>query len=216
MMSREAGLQQNAVSALPPVRRQVPGSVNVNNEDGGTVNVNYYPPQGTRRGSPEELFVIQGLRKEYYHLLVVPDKAFMKKSEVCFSPEQVLHRKRVPAEIYDKHLLMSEEGINELLKFPALICQRNTGFDGETEAEMYVFYSYIESIHVDDSIIRADFHVISFFRQRILCDQKVAAIFGLNMDCALTDLNKCGWSMHKRDLFTAFEQVGIKNMPCPL
>ena len=45
---------------------------------------------------------------------------------------------------------------------------------------------------------------------------KNALYFDLNMDCAVTDLNHSAWSVHKVNLFEAFEEADIPNMPSPL
>ena len=39
--------------------------------------------------------------------------------------------------------------------------------------------------------------------------------FDLNMDCAITDLNRSAWSVHKVNLFTAFDEAGITGLPRP-
>ena len=49
-----------------------------------------------------------------------------------------------------------------------------------------------------------------------LCDKRNAVFFGLNMDCAITDLNQSAWSVHKVNVFEAFKEAGIPGMPMPV
>ena len=38
----------------------------------------------------------------------------------------------------------------------------------------------------------------------------------IDMDCAITDLNHSAWSVHKVNLFEAFDEAGMTNMPRPI
>ena len=38
----------------------------------------------------------------------------------------------------------------------------------------------------------------------------------IDMDCAITDLNHSAWSVHKVNLFEAFDEAGMTNMPRPM
>ena len=49
-----------------------------------------------------------------------------------------------------------------------------------------------------------------------MCEKKNAVFFDLNMDCAITDLNYSAWSVHKVNLFEAFDEAGLTSMPRPL
>ena len=64
--------------------------------------------------------------------------------------------------------------------------------------------------------IRIAFQPIMPLYQIKLCDRRNAIFFDLNMECAVTDLNRSAWSVHKVNLFTAFDEAGIANMPRPM
>ena len=64
--------------------------------------------------------------------------------------------------------------------------------------------------------IKVAFQPIMPMFQRILCDKRNAVFFDLNMDCALTDLNHSAWYVHKANLFEAFDEAGLPNMPRPV
>jgi hypothetical protein len=60
---------------------------------------------------------------------------------------------------------------------------------------------------------RVHFKIIRMFPQQLLCEHCLD--FDLNMDCYITDLNSSAWTVHKVDLFSAFESAGLKDMPKP-
>ena len=51
--------------------------------------------------------------------------------------------------------------------------------------------------------------------QQLLCAKKNAIYFDLNMGCAITDLNFSAWSVHKVNLFEAFDEAGLTTLPRP-
>lgn len=56
---------------------------------------------------------------------------------------------------------------------------------------------------------------IEVFPQRKLCEEPASVYFDLNMGCAITDLNHSAWSVHKVNLFEAFDAANLSNMPKP-
>ena len=63
--------------------------------------------------------------------------------------------------------------------------------------------------------IKVAFQPISAINQQLLCVKKNAIYFDLNVDCAITDLNISAWSVHKVNLFEAFDEAGFTNLPRP-
>ena len=63
--------------------------------------------------------------------------------------------------------------------------------------------------------IKVAFQPISVINQQLLCVKKNAIYFDLNMGCAITDLNVSAWSVHKVNLFEAFDEAGLTTLPRP-
>ena len=84
-----------------------------------------------------------------------------------------------------------------------------------TDANQWAMYCYIKRVKKEGKFIKVGFKPIAPFPQTKMCMKKNAIYFDLNMDCALTDLNCSAWSVHKANLFEAFDEAGIINMPRP-
>ena len=87
--------------------------------------------------------------------------------------------------------------------------------NGVTDPRQFAVYAYITMVKVERKNIKVAFHPIRPFSQQLLCIKKNAIYFDLDMDCAITDLNHSAWSVHKVNLFKAFDEAGLKNMPRP-
>jgi len=189
-------------------------NVNVNNQPGATVNFNYYP-KNVVSGSAEELMAIQSFSSQYYQLLVTCEEDVFKDNLVTVSADRALGQSYVPPEILEHCSSLSDEGIAELKTFPAIICQENTEMNGTTDPKQFAVYAYITMVKVERKNIKVAFHPIRPFSQQLMCIKKNAIYFDLDMDCAITDLNHSAWSVHKVNLFKAFDVAGLKNMPRP-
>lgn len=99
---------------------------------------------------------------------------------------------------------------------PAIICRENTEMHGVTDPNQMAVYGYITRVMKCGKEIKIAFKTIAPFFQTKLCDKKKSIYFDLNMDCAITDLNHSAWSVHRVNLFEAFEEVGLMNMPQPV
>jgi hypothetical protein len=189
-------------------------NVNVNNQPGATVNFNYYP-KNVVSGSAEELMAIQSFSSQYYQLLVTCEEDVFKDNLVTVSADRALGQSYVAPEILEHCSSLSDEGIAELKTFPAIICQENTEMNGTTDPKQFAVYAYITMVKVERKNIKVAFHPIRPFSQQLMCIKKNAIYFDLDMDCAITDLNHSAWSVHKVNLFKAFDVAGLKNMPRP-
>ena len=87
---------------------------------------------------------------------------------------------------------------------------------GVTDPKQVAVYAYITRIKNSGKQIKIAFKTIALFRQIEMCNEKNAIYFDLNMDRAITDLNHSAWSVHKVNLFEAFKEAGIPNMPAPM
>ena len=115
-----------------------------------------------------------------------------------------------------RYLSLTNVYIENILKtYPAIICRENTGYNGETDSAQMAVYGYIRNIVKSGKIIKIAFKPIRSFPQEKLCDKNNAVYFDLNMEDPITSLNISGWSIHKVNLFEAFDEAGILDMPRP-
>ena len=213
-MSNDLTNKQATPPAASTVAQTGGANVNVNNQPGATVNFNYYP-KNVVSGSAEELMAIQSFSSQYYQLLVTCEEDVFKDNLVTVSADRALGQSYVPPEILEHCSSLSDEGIAELKTFPAIICQENTEMNGTTDPKQFAVYAYITMVKVERKNIKVAFHPIRPFSQQLMCIKKNAIYFDLDMDCAITDLNHSAWSVHKVNLFKAFDVAGLKNMPRP-
>ena len=75
---------------------------------------------------------------------------------------------------------------------------------------------YIQKVMKVGKNIKIAFKPIAPIQQAKLCDKRNAVFFGLNMDCAITDLNYSAWSVRKVNVFEAFKEAGIPGVPMPV
>lgn len=191
-------------------------NVNINNNAGGIVNFNIQLPQRDTSGSAEEMMAIQSFSKEYYQLLVTCEENVFSDNIITVSANRALSQRLVPPEIFERCSSLSDEGIKELKTFPAIICRENTELKGVTDPNQMAVYAYIRRVMRIGKEIKIAFRPIMPLFQIKLCDKKNAIFFDLNMDCAITDLNHSAWSVHKVNLFEAFDEAGMTNTPRPV
>ena len=203
-------------SGLASIQQTGEKNFNVNNNAGGIVNVNIQLQQRDTSGSAEEMMMIQSFSKEYYHLLVTCEENVFADNVITVSANRALSQHLVPPEIYERCSSLSDEGIKELKTFPAIICRENTELKGVTDPNQMAVYGYIRRVMKVGKDIKIAFRPIMPLFQIKMCDKKNAIFFDLNMDCAITDLNRSAWSVHKVNLFEAFDEAGMTNMPRPM
>jgi hypothetical protein len=161
------------------------------------------------------MIAIENFSKEYYQLLVTGEEDAFKNNYVTVPKEYALSRRYVPAEILGRCSSLSEEGVAELKTFPAIICMENENPGGVAGAHQCAIYAYITQIKKESQAIKVAFCPIAPIPQKVLCEKKYAVCFDLNMDCVITDLNCCAWSVHKVNLFEAFKEAGLEKLPFP-
>lgn len=200
----------------PATSVQQNGQKNLYVEAHGAVNVNYVLPSNTTGSNAEDMIAVQSFSHTYYQLLVTCEEDVFQKQYVTVSKERALSQRLVPPEILQRCSGLSEDGINVLKTFPAIICRENTDFYGATDPNQYAMYGYITRVMIAAKEIMVAFHPLGAIQQLMLCDKKNAIYFDLNVGCALTDLNHSAWYVHKVDLFQAFDEAGIKGLPRPV
>ncbi|MBR6862346.1 MAG: hypothetical protein IKM73_13600 [Acidaminococcaceae bacterium] len=162
------------------------------------------------------MMAIQSFSKEYYQLLVTCEENVFSDNIITVSANRALSQRLVPPEIFERCSSLSDEGIKELKTFPAIICRENTELKGVTDPNQMAVYAYIRRVMRIGKEIKIAFRPIMPLFQIKLCDKKNAIFFDLNMDCAITDLNHSAWSVHKVNLFEAFDEAGMTNTPRPV
>lgn len=195
--------------STPSVGQNGKNNVNVTNQDGGVVNFNYNIHTGEPADSAEKMIAIQQFSKQYYQLLVTTEEDVFETNVITITADRALTQRIVPPEIFERCSSLSEEGIAELKTFPAVICRENTGYNGVTDANQWAMYCYIKLVKKEGKYIKVGFKPIAPFPQVKMCAKRTAIYFDLNMDCALTDLNWSAWSVHKVNLFEAFDEADI-------
>lgn len=185
---------------------------NINNSD---VTFNLTIQQPGTANSAAQMIAVQNFSKEYYQLLVTCEEDVFQNNYVTVSPDRALSQRYVPPEILGRCSSLSEQGIAELKKFPALVCMENEELYGIAGQNQWAMYAYITCIKKEGHDVKVAFHPIEPIPQKILCDKKNAIYFDLTMDCAVTTLNHSAWSVHRVNLFEAFDEAGIANVPRP-
>ena len=132
-MSKELTPYQATPPGSPIVGQTGTNNINVTNQQGGIVNFNYNFPQQERSGSAEEMMAIQKFSKEYYQLIVTLEDDVFVNNIVTVSTNRALCQRMVPQEIFDRCSSLTDDGIAELMSFPAIICRENTELRGITD-----------------------------------------------------------------------------------
>ena len=214
-MNNDLIVQQNGVpgSPLPTTSVIQHGSdaLFVENNSGGTVNINQFVSFGATTG--EDLMAIQGFSKEYYQLIVTCED-IMAGNAITMPASRSLLASSVPLEIYDRCSDLSLEGQEALKRIPAIICHENTEYHGVTDEKQLALYARITKIKPAGSEIKIYYSPLGAIQQRHLIQNHID--FGLNMGCALTDLNISAWSVRKLNLFEAFMDTGLINLRMPV
>lgn len=187
-----------------------------NNTGSGTMNITINYSNREHEDSAAKMIAIQQFSKKYYQLIVTRDPDIFENNSITVPADRALNRQLVPHEIFERCSPLEDEGIEELKTFPAIICKENTDYDGVTDSSQNAIYGYIKQIKKLGKEIKIVFMHIKPFPQSILCNKRTAVFFDLNMECALTDLNQSAWSVHKANLFEAFDEAGMNNMPRPM
>ena len=214
-MSNNIISKTNLPPAATAVEQTGSNNLNINNQAGANVTINYNFPQQSSGSRAEDLVALQSFSHDYYQLLVTCEEDFMQNCYVTVSANRALSQYLVPPEILERCSSLSDAGISELKTFPAIICRENTELRGETDPNQFAVYGYITRIKKEGSNIKVAFHTLGVINQKQMCEKKNAIYFDLNMDCAITDLNHSSWSVHKADLFEAFKEAGITTVPIP-
>lgn len=204
-----------ATASAVSVTQNGENNYNVNNQSGGTVNFNITHSNVRPANSAETMMAIQSFSSEYYQLLVTCDDTIFENNMLEMPVGRALTKYGVPDEIFQRCSTLSREGIAELKTFPAIICVENTQMKGITDQSQMALFAYLRKIQKVGKSIKIVFEPLAVFQQLKLCDKRNAVFFDLNMECAITDLNRSEWTVHRTNVFEAFDEAGITGIPRP-
>ena len=185
-------------------------SITGSNVTFNNANINVSMPQSALLSNDaEKILAMHSFSHEYYQLLVTTEEDIFDTGVISFPVNRALTHSIVPPEIFDRCSSLDDDGIRELRTFPALICKENRDWNGITSSDEVGWLGYIKKVQKSSRVIKVVFGVITPVSHSVLCDKKNAVYFDLNMDSAITTLNTTAWSVHKADLFEAFDEAGV-------
>ena len=106
LIVRQSGLPGNPAPAAT-VTQHGSDAVFIENNGGGTVNINQFVSLGATTG--EDLMAVQGFSKEYYQLIVTCED-IMETNALTMPASRSLLASAVPPEIFDQCSALSPEG----------------------------------------------------------------------------------------------------------
>ena len=183
------------------------GKNNIYVENHATVNFNVTTQNIGRMSIGGLLRKLQNLNNEYYNLLVSLED-LTQQDYITISTDRALTEGTVPDDIYNSCSDLSDAAIERLITYPAIICNENTDYHGITDPSQQAIYAILTRIKKHGKQIRVYYQTIDTFPQQKLIDY--AFDFDLDMDCALTDLNRSWWIVKKINLAEAFIDAGIE------
>lgn len=165
--------------------------------------------------SAQQMISIASFATDYYNLIVTTDPDVFENNLVHMMASRALSKSYVPDSILQFCSSLTPEGKKFLLTLPAIICQENTGYEGKTDENQLAIYARITHILPSYGNIDIVFEPIRAFPQRLMCEPLNAAFFGIEINQYITTLNHTAWHVIQRNLFDAFDQAGLADMPHP-
>lgn len=142
----------------------------------------------------------------YYHLVVTGGEIYGERY-ADVSLKRGLRYNGTPTEIIERCADLSDEGVKELLSYPAIICNENTKYRGDTDKNQLAILAKVLRIRKGEDEYRIRFYPVTAFPQIKL--NEYAVDFGLCTSRTLTTLNTSHWTVRKNNLLEIFEDVGI-------
>lgn len=143
----------------------------------------------------------------YYHLIVTCCEIHGEKF-VDITKERGLKYRGTAKEILERCADLSNEAIDELKSYPAIICNENTQQGGITDKNQLAILARVFRIRVGEKEYRIRYYPIATFSQSKL--NEFAVDFGLSSSGTLTTLNTSHWCVKKNNLREIFDDTGIE------
>lgn len=150
---------------------------------------------------------IQSLCNTSFYQLVVTNCEIYGERYADVSLKRGLRFYGTPDEIIERCADLTDEGVKELLTYPAIICNENTKYHGGTDKNQLAILAKILRIRKGEDEYRIRFYPVAAFPQAIL--NEYAVDFGLCTSKTLATLNTSHWTVRKNNLLEIFEDVGI-------
>ncbi|MDE6789625.1 MAG: hypothetical protein K2J47_09965 [Ruminococcus sp.] len=150
---------------------------------------------------------LQSFLSQSYYQLIITNSEIHGAKHVDIPLERGLNYGRTPAEIKERCGDLSKEGIDELLSYPAIICNENVFHNGKTDENQLAILARLTKIKKGETDIRIRFFPLATFFQKQL--NEYAVDLGLSSGVTLTTLNTTHWTVRKKNLFEEFEDVEI-------
>ena len=153
-MSSNLSVKKSTLPDTSFMQQTGTNNFNVMNQEYGTVNFNITYQQGVPANSAEMMMAIQSFSTEYYQLIITCEEDVFANSMVAVLTSQALTKYNVPAEIFERCSTLSDAGIEELKRIPAIICLENTELNGVTDPNQRAMYAYIKKCVWQEKIYR--------------------------------------------------------------
>lgn len=197
-----------ALAPATEVKQYGPDATYIDNR--GSLTIQYEANFGPT--TMDALMAVQRFSREYYHLIVTTED-IMHQTKIIILADKAMVKGTIPDELFDRCATLTPEAQVEAMAIPAIICNMNTDYGGKTLPGQTAIYARLIRICPADDEIEVEFQPLGPVSQELLVSCHPA--FGLNMSCAMTDLNITGWSIRKINLFEAFASAGISGLPMP-
>lgn len=205
-MSGELQPRQSGAIAESTVSQTGTNNLNIENRQGGIININYTQPQLIPDPTAETMLAIQQLSRQYYQLIVTGFEIF-KENSLVVEADRALTKDTVSDDVFEKFSTLSDEAREALTKIPAIICNENTDYHGVTDPAQLAIFARIKKIKVGRGEIKIYFQPLAVIPQHKLIENYVD--FDLHASSAITDLNRSRWTIKEIDFFEACEDAGI-------
>ena len=144
---------------------------------------------------------------DYYHLIVTCCEIHGEKY-VDITQDRGLKYRGTAKEILERCADLSNEAVDELKSYPAIICNENTQQRGITDINQLAILARVLRIRIGEKEYRIRYYPIATFSQSKL--NEFAVDFGLSSSGTLTTLNTSHWCVKKNNLRDIFEDTGIE------
>ena len=198
----------SAPAPTTEVKQYGPDATYIDNR--GSLTIQYEANFGPT--TMDALMAVQRFSREYYHLIVTPED-ILHQTRITVPADKAMVKGTIPDELFDRCATLTPNAQVETMSIPAVICNLNTDYHGKTTPGQTAVYARLIRIYPAGDEIEVDFQPLGPVSQELLISYHPA--FGLNMDCALTDLNIEAWTIQKINLFEAFAAAGISGLPIP-
>lgn len=182
-------------------------NINVEHAENLTQNVTFIMPITERNDDGKRIRKELSLRSDYYHLFVIGNETF-ETDHFLVPKDRALMSYFTNDVIRNQYGKLTDDAIEEILSFPALLMPEAEGFMAKAADDQYAILAYLKSIRVQDNGIKIRFHEICPIELK-----KIASIgfeLGMiDMDRAISEMNRTHWSIKHINLLEELSDADI-------